>query len=123
MTQKKNKDKNEINPFILAYIYSYVITVFAFLLLSSFEDASFSSDTLFFAFSVPLVLTIIPFFMFIIDAVYLIAIVFYGIFLYFLFKLPYKFSNHKTLLFTLIILSTHFAGIFCITIALPQLVA
>lgn len=125
MTQNDNseKDKEKINPFVLAYFYSYTITVLVSILFIVFEDGSFSSDALSFAFSTPLILPIIPFFTFLINAMYLIPIVIYGIFLYYLFKLPYKFSNYKTLIFTLIILFTNFAGIFCIVLSLPYLVA
>lgn len=119
-----NKENtNQINPFVLAYFYSYIITVLIFLLFIIFEGGSFSSEALSFAFSTTLILPAIPFFIFLVDAIYLIAVILYGIFLYFLFKLPYKFSNHKTLLFTLIILFTNFAGMFCIGLSLPYFVA
>lgn len=121
MTQNANekKAKEKLNPFIKAYLYSYLI-VFLIIVIT---EKSPLSDFISTALTIPLILPIVPFFTFVIDSLYLLAIIIYGVILFFLFKLPYKFSRHKTLIFTLILLLIHLVGALSAALIIPRFVA
>lgn len=81
-TQSNNEKERKLHPFIKAYLYSYLIVFLIILILGN--ESPFLSNFLLVAFVVPLILPAVSFFTFLIDALYLFAIIIYGVILFIL---------------------------------------